>query len=121
MKLKSNHTNSTSSFSLRKTIPRITQVTGIKINNTPAFIQNATGKPDDPGFANWNYSGSSLTIETAHFDVIDSIRISFSQLIPYPDIINTLTILKSKNAQHFYEFENVSFSKILKPLFVYYF
>ncbi|MFZ0390960.1 MAG: hypothetical protein WAN36_10935, partial [Calditrichia bacterium] len=60
----------------------IPTVTSIKINNYPAFIQNSTAKPQTPGFATWHYASDSLIIQTADFDVVDSLVINFVQHIP---------------------------------------
>jgi len=61
-------------------------VTGIKINNYNAFLQNTTSVPSDPGFATWylDTTGTkdSIVVQTSDFDVVDSLIVYFSQSIP---------------------------------------
>ncbi|MCK4829196.1 DUF2341 domain-containing protein, partial [bacterium] len=57
-------------------------LTSIKINNDNAFVQMSSNKPIDAGFATWQYSGDSLIVQTSNFDVIDSLKITFIQVIP---------------------------------------
>ena len=65
---------------------RIPTVTSIQINSTQAFIQNSTIAPVDRGFATWflrtGGPNDSLIIQTANFDVIDTLRINFALSIP---------------------------------------
>ncbi len=59
-------------------------VTGIKINNYSAPIQNTTTAPARPGFATWNYDPGtdSIFVQTSPFDVKDSLVINFMQTMP---------------------------------------
>ena len=57
-------------------------VTGIKINNSSAFIQNSTAKPTDAGFATWQVAADSIIVQTSNFEVIDSLKVTFQQYMP---------------------------------------
>jgi hypothetical protein len=57
-------------------------VTGIKINSYDAFIQNSDTKPTDRGFATWQIDQDSIVIQTSHFEVIDSLKVTFIQSVP---------------------------------------
>ncbi|UCF65740.1 MAG: hypothetical protein JSW33_07875, partial [bacterium] len=57
-------------------------VLGIYINGEQLFIQNSTTVPSQREFATWHYQSDSLIIQTANFEVVDSIRIGFVQVLP---------------------------------------
>jgi len=57
-------------------------VIAVKINNSSALLQYGTTKPAEAGRATWYYSGGMLTVQTAYFNVSDSIVIQFGQTIP---------------------------------------
>ncbi|KAA3615015.1 MAG: hypothetical protein D8M58_11225 [Calditrichaeota bacterium] len=57
-------------------------VTSIKINDGAAFIQNSATKPEDRGFATWQVSGSNIIVQTADFEVIDSLIVKFIEQTP---------------------------------------
>jgi hypothetical protein len=57
-------------------------ITGIKINNQDAFIQMSSAKPTEAGFATWQFVTDSIIIQTSHFDIIDSLKVTFLQYMP---------------------------------------
>jgi len=58
-------------------------VTSIEINGGSASIQNSTSTPADRGFATWHIAGDdSLVIQTAPFETIDSLKVTFFQTLP---------------------------------------
>ncbi len=57
-------------------------VTSIKINDGSAFIQNSASKPEDRGFATWRVSGGDIIVQTADFEVIDSLIVKFIEQAP---------------------------------------
>ncbi|MGD9899626.1 MAG: hypothetical protein AB7T22_10935, partial [Calditrichaceae bacterium] len=57
-------------------------VTGVKINTYNAFIQNSSDKPENPGYATWQYINDSIVVQTSDFDIVDSVKIAFMQTLP---------------------------------------
>jgi hypothetical protein len=57
-------------------------VTSIKINSGSAFIQNGSTKPTDRGFATWQVSSGNIIVQTADFEVIDSMIVKFIEQTP---------------------------------------
>jgi len=57
-------------------------VTGIQINGGNAIIQNSPTKPSNRGFATWTISNDNLIIQTAEFEVIDDLVVTFYQQMP---------------------------------------
>ncbi|MCK4560868.1 MAG: Ig-like domain-containing protein, partial [Calditrichia bacterium] len=57
-------------------------VTGVKINNHNAFIQMSSNKPTEAGFATWQINADSIIIQSSHFDIIDSLKVTFQQYMP---------------------------------------
>jgi hypothetical protein len=71
-------------FSIANPFTSAPTVTSILINSTPAFIQNSSAKPEQDGYATWEYDAvnDSLIIRTSPFNVRDSLQVKFIQTMP---------------------------------------
>ncbi|MBD3223116.1 MAG: hypothetical protein GF313_00190, partial [Caldithrix sp.] len=71
-------------FSIANPFTSVPAITGIKINDYDAYIQNSQDKPSDPGYATWYYDNTndSIVVKTSDFDAIDSMLVSFNQSMP---------------------------------------
>ena len=72
-------------------------ITQIDINGTQAFIQKSSSKPQQAGFATWDrVSGTddSLIIRTANLQVISSLDVYFTQVMP-----DTVTSTQNYNSR----------------------